>query len=278
MKFTLVTPVLNGAKYLPRIFQSVSSQTYADWEHLIVDGGSTDGTCDLIRDHADKEPRIRLLEVPGSSIYEAIFAGFDTGSGDMLSWVNVDDSYTPWALATVRKFAGNKTAQWMTGFPGAWDSDGCLRFVRPYGLWPRSFLRHGYFHSDFLGFVQAESTFFSRDLYTQLTTGQRQSVLRAKLAGDYLLWRAFAHHAPLKVVPSVLGGFHIHGANRSLTEQEAYMAEVYGSGTWHPPAWLGRRLGKMFQMLSALTAYDAMHAADVQLQKELGLTGDAPDQ
>lgn len=271
MKFTLVTPVLNGAAHLPGVLDSVAAQSHPDWEHIVVDGGSADETCRLVEQRAAEDDRVRLLKAPGSGIYDAIFAGFEAGQGEMLAWINADDRYTPWALATVSRHAARSGAQWITGFPGAWDSEGRLRFVRPFALWPRSFLRRGYFHSEFLGFVQAESTFFSRDLLGRLTADQRRSVLSAKLAGDYRLWRALADHAALSVVPSVLGGFHIHGSNRSVAEQSEYMEEVYATGTWRPPAWLGRRLGKGFQILSTLAAFGRMQADDIELQQELGL-------
>jgi len=276
MRFTIVTPLLNAERHVRRLIETQRLQDYADWEHVFVDGGSDDGGPEAVRDAAARDGRFRLLAAPGSSIYEALFEGFANATGEMLCWINADDAHTPWALETVAQFHAETGASWMTGFPAAWDEAGRLRYVRPQGLYPRSFIRKGYFHGGLLGFLQAESMFFRRDLFARLDEGERRGVLEARLAGDYRLWRALAALAPLSVVPSVLGGFCQHGQNRSVTEAASYMEEVHATGTWQPPRWLGRRLGKSFQMLSALKARRLVELADAALQRELAKAAETP--
>ena len=273
MRFTIVTPILNAAAHVGRLLDTQRAQAYTNWEHIFVDGRSEDGGPGMIREAAAKDSRFSLLEAPGSSIYEALFEGFSRASGAMYCWINADDAHTPWALATVAQVHADTGAHWMTGFPAAWDAAGRLRYVRPQALYPQGFIRKGYFHGDLLGFLQAESMFFSRNLFDRLDEGQRRSVLDARLAGDYRLWRAFAAHEPLSVVPSVLGGFCQHGSNRSVTEAATYMEEIYATGTWQPPRWLGRRLGKAFQMVSALKARRLVELADAHLQRETAASG-----
>ena len=276
MKFTLVTPILNGSEHLPQLMKSIRQQTYQDWEHLIVDGGSTDGTPDLVRQLQTEEKRLSLVEAPGSSIYQAIFQGFSQAQGEVCAWINCDDAYTPWALASVAEHLSFHDDEWVTGFPGAWDTEGRLRFVRPYALWPQSFIARGWFHADFLGFIQAESIFMRKALLGRMSTEERAAVTDARLAGDYILWRVLARYAPLKTIPTVLGGFCLHGANRSLVEDTDYMDEVYQTGVGQVPGWFGPRAGRLFQCLSSIAGFFNMQNADVRFQRELGLTRTDP--
>ena len=59
MKISIVTPVLNGSRYLPDAIRSISSQDYNDWEHIIVDGGSDDGSQEIGKEWAAREERAK---------------------------------------------------------------------------------------------------------------------------------------------------------------------------------------------------------------------------
>ncbi len=96
---TIVLTTLNVAAYLTEALDSCLAQTQADWELIIVDGGSTDGTLDIIGRYAD--PRIRLIhqtdnigKLPG-----ALNLGLDAARGEYLTWLQGDSRYHPQALA-----------------------------------------------------------------------------------------------------------------------------------------------------------------------------------
>ena len=176
------------------------------------------------------------MERPGLGQYAAIAAGFDAAGGDWFAWLNADDLYAPWALAAVAgpaaRFGGQ---QWLTGLAGCWDREGVLRFVRPEVWSPQDQIRAGWRHKDLLGFIQQESVFFARGLFEGLSPADRAAFEGAALAGDFILWRAFAKSAPLELVPTVLGGFRRHGANRSVAGMDAYMDEVRAHGATFLP-------------------------------------------
>ena len=58
----IVTPVLNGEKYLSATLASIDAQSFSAWTHFVVDGGSSDGTVELVRRSMEKEPRRRLIQ------------------------------------------------------------------------------------------------------------------------------------------------------------------------------------------------------------------------
>jgi hypothetical protein len=262
VKVSIVTPVLNGARFLSELITCIEAQTHGDWEHIIVDGGSTDASLQIARDWTARDERALLIEAPGLGLYPSIFRGFDQSSGDMLAWLASDDLYTRWAFDCVVEHAERTGARWMTGFPGAWDESGRLRYVRPYGRYPRTWIRKGWFHTGFLGHLQQESMFFSRDLFEKVPKAQRDEIEVMRLAGDFQLWRRLAEHAPLSVLPTALAGFRFHGQNLSVGGADTYADEVRATGAPFPHPRLARLMESAFRKWSALGAIDIMREAD----------------
>jgi glycosyltransferase involved in cell wall biosynthesis len=95
-----VTPTLNRAALLERTIRSVRNQTYANFEHIVVDGGSSDATLDVLRQHEGTYP-LRWLSEPDSGMYAAINKGMRLATGDIVAYLNSDDLYLPWALEVV---------------------------------------------------------------------------------------------------------------------------------------------------------------------------------
>lgn len=254
-RFLVVTPVFNGARFIRATLDSIDAQTYSNWSHMVVDGGSTDGTLDIVRDTITREPRRQLLTGPDDGLYDAVLKGFDTLGGeaqDICFWINADDMLAPWAFATMAQAFEESGADWMTALPAQWDADGRLRGVMPLGWHPQSLIRAGLFTPLGLGAIQQESTFFTRALLDRLPQNTRAAIRKTKLAGDFLLWRAFAAFTPLQTVPTVVSGFRNHGGNASVTGRELYMAEIRAAGTRCPPAGLGRLLRAIYRVAAPL--------------------------
>src|SRR5678816_1867016 len=86
---SIVTPLLNGARYLPELLAIVRGQDHPRLVHVIVDGGSTDGTLDIIQG----APGIRWVSARDRGMYEAVGRGFAMAQGDILAYQNADDRY-----------------------------------------------------------------------------------------------------------------------------------------------------------------------------------------
>ena len=115
MRYTIVTPVFNGMPWLPAAIESVAAQREdVELEHLVLDGGSTDGSRDWLAAHADLG--FTLIAEPDEGQTDALAKGFDRATGDILGWLNADDLYEPGALAAVRDaFAANPDAVLVSG-------------------------------------------------------------------------------------------------------------------------------------------------------------------
>lgn len=92
MKITVITVAFNSAKTIIDTLNSVASQDYNNIEHLIIDGGSTDGTIELVCNHSNQA--IRLISEPDDGIYSAMNKGFLLAQGDIVGFLNSDDFFS----------------------------------------------------------------------------------------------------------------------------------------------------------------------------------------
>lgn len=91
MKVSIITVALNSAKYIEDCIQSVLSQTYNNIEYIVVDGGSTDGTAEIIKQYEDRISR--WISEPDKGIYDAMNKGIALATGDIIGILHSDDLY-----------------------------------------------------------------------------------------------------------------------------------------------------------------------------------------
>lgn len=96
---TIITVVLNGSQYVEQTILSVINQDYPNLEYIMIDGGSTDGTLEIIRKYEDRIDY--WVSEPDSGIYDAMNKGIAKASGELIGLLNADDYYEPGALQAV---------------------------------------------------------------------------------------------------------------------------------------------------------------------------------
>lgn len=218
-KISIVTPNYNQEKYLEETILSVLNQGYPNLEYIIIDGGSTDGSIDIIKKYADK---LAYWEsVPDKGMYDAIRKGFEKSTGEIMAWINSDDMYQTKSFFTVSEiFSKYKGVNWLLGFPSVYDAMG--RIVEcPHTLrqWSKYDLYVGQYQ-----WIQQESVFWRRSLWEK--AGSRiESEL--KYAGDFELWFRFFEYERLYVTTAILSGFRMRdGEQLSMKQKNAYDDEV----------------------------------------------------
>lgn len=92
MKLSIISVVYNNAQYIEGCINSVVSQTYLNREHIVVDGGSTDGTVGLIEKHRDKISK--FISEPDDGLYSAMNKGISIATGDVIGFLHSDDYYS----------------------------------------------------------------------------------------------------------------------------------------------------------------------------------------
>jgi glycosyltransferase involved in cell wall biosynthesis len=109
MKISVITATLNSADFLDECIASVLRQGGSEVQHIVVDGGSTDGTLQIAR----ANPHLRVIVRPGCTIYEAWNIGLDVATGELIGFCNSDDFYAPNAFAGIRQEAAARLDAWM---------------------------------------------------------------------------------------------------------------------------------------------------------------------
>lgn len=105
-KISIITPCYNAEKYIAKAIDSVIDSTFTDWEHIIVDDGSTDNSAEIILNYLNKEPRLRLIKQPNSGVCNARNNGFKACSpeSEYLMFFDADDCIDPQTLEIMVKY------------------------------------------------------------------------------------------------------------------------------------------------------------------------------
>src|SRR5258708_10907688 len=121
MRFCIITPVLNRRDLLREAIESLDSQGQSNVEHIVVDGGSVDGTLEMLGEH----PNIVVLQDRRRGLYDAINMGIEHASGDVVGLLNSDDTYPPGALPAVeRAFVVNPRVDAVCGAAELFNANG----------------------------------------------------------------------------------------------------------------------------------------------------------
>lgn len=121
---TVITPSLNQAKYLERTLRSVLDQNYPDLEYIVMDGGSADGSADVLRRY-DERLAYWVSEPDGGQSW-AINRAIERATGDVISYINSDDYYLPGAFEAALPRFEDPTVRWVVGATECREEDGTL--------------------------------------------------------------------------------------------------------------------------------------------------------
>ena len=216
--FSIVTPCLNAASTLPGALESVRAQGYPRVEHVVVDGGSVDGTRELL----EGIEGVRYVSEPDRGLSDAMNKGIRMATGEVIGWLNADDAYEPGALHAVgRALAARPDAIWATGRCRIVDRRG-VEMRRLVSLYKNFFLRRWSFPLYLThNFVSSPATFVRRAALEEvglLSESYRYSM-------DYDLWLRLARRQAPLVLDRDLAVFRMEEGSLSMTGFERQFIE-----------------------------------------------------
>ena len=212
---TIITPSFNQARYLEATIQSVLSQDYPRIEYMIVDGGSTDGSVDVIKKYESKLAWWVSEKDKGQT--DAINKGFAPAKGDILAWINSDDTYEPGAVnAAVKYLQEHPEVGMVYGDCNFINESG--RIIGKFGSAQTNYrlLRQGYAH------IPQQTMFLRADLWKKVGPLDPSFYF----AMDYDLWTRIASRSEIKYVPQTWANFRLHTSGKTIAADDRCWPEM----------------------------------------------------
>lgn len=237
---SIVTPSYNQADFLEKTINSVIEQDYPYIEYLIVDGGSTDGSREIIEHYASRhsERMPWWVSEPDQGQTDAINIGFGQASGQILAWLNSDDTYLPGAISeAVSYLQAHPETGLVYGDANLIDQHGNIIGKFPARQTDYRRLRQGFVH------IPQQASFFRANLWEQV--GPLDPTFY--FAMDYDLWVRLARVSKIQYHPRLWANFRLHSSGKSVISDDRCWPEMLRvhyreGGTWFSPLVFKARL------------------------------------
>jgi glycosyltransferase involved in cell wall biosynthesis len=212
---SVITPSFNQARFLESTICSVLEQDYPNIEYILVDGGSTDGSMDIIQRYADRFAWWVSEKDRGQT--DAINKGFARAKGDILAWLNSDDTYEPHAVAeAVALLLDQPEIGLIYGDANFIDENGAIIGRFPAAQTDLGRLRRGYVH------IPQQAAFWRTDLWKKVGPLDPSFYF----AMDYDLWVRLAALAGLQYQPRLWANFRLHSTGKTVIADDRCWTEM----------------------------------------------------
>jgi len=217
---SIITPSYNQVAYLEYTLQSVLAQNYPHIEYLVIDGGSIDGSLDIIRRYADR--LAWWVSEPDAGQADAINKGFSRARGEYIAWLNSDDLYLPGAvMQAVAVLQANPELGMVFGDAFTINGDGMPLNALVFGEWGLP---------DLMAFriICQPAVFMRRSILER--AGYLDSSYHYML--DHQLWLRLARLAPIRHVSQTWAAARHHAAAKNVAHAEAFGEEALHILEW----------------------------------------------
>jgi glycosyltransferase involved in cell wall biosynthesis len=201
-KISIITPCFNRADFAAQAIESVLSQDYPNFEHIIIDGGSTDGTLQVLSRYS----HLNVISEPDQGMYDALNKGLALATGDFIGFLNTDDVYPPGVFAAVARAGADPALDAVVGSAAVYrQTDSAPQRLASYQIPDPSL--EDFAHVAVFGMPIFNAWFFRRDVFTKI--GSFDS--RYKLVGDrdFMIRFAMANFR-YKVIPQDFCHYYQH--------------------------------------------------------------------
>ncbi|BCY16205.1 glycosyl transferase [Leptolinea sp. HRD-7] len=221
-RVTIITPSYNQAAFLEQTILSVLEQGYSNLEYFVVDGGSSDGSKEIIEKYADRIDWWVSETDMGQA--EAINKGFARATGDYIAWLNSDDLYQPGVIeAAVNVLEANPDASMVYGDVVSIDENGSPFNIMAYGDWELKDLM-------LFNIIGQPGVFMRRSALQK--AGPLDLSYRFLL--DHHLWLRVAQQGRMIHVPELYASARIHPGAKNVALARGFGQEAYQLAAWMP--------------------------------------------
>ena len=213
-KISIITPSYNQAEFLERTILSVLNQNYPNLEYIIIDGGSTDGSVEIIKKY-EKYLSYWISEKDNGQT-DAINKGFKIATGEIFAWINSDDTYLLGTFSKVAKaFQQHPEADLMYGNIYFINEDDGI--IGKLGL---TKLDMAHFVFEGISLAQ-QAVFCTKDIYNKIGGLN----LQYQFCMDFDLFIRITHIGHLRYIPEYLANFRIHKDSKTSTNSDTWRIE-----------------------------------------------------
>jgi glycosyltransferase involved in cell wall biosynthesis len=212
---SIITPSYNQASFLEETIKSVLDQDYANLEYIVIDGGSTDGSLEIIKKYSHR--LAWWISEPDQGQTDAINKGFAKSQGEIFAWLNSDDTYLPGAVSdAVAYLQTHPEAGMVYGDANLIDEQGRVIGKFPARQTDYLRLRRGYVH------IPQQAAFFRARLWHEV--GPLDPTFY--FAMDFDLWIRLSKLVPIEYYPRLWANFRLHGDAKSVTADDRCWPEM----------------------------------------------------
>lgn len=227
-RLSIITPSYNQAQFIERTIKSVLDQNYPDLEYIVMDGGSTDGTVEILKKYSD---RIIWKSEKDNGQTEAINKGLKIATGDIVAYINSDDTYEPGAFAKVVEFfQNNSNTKWVYGKCKIINEND--QEIRKPITFYKNLLLKNYSYTKLLSenFISQPATFWKREIHSETGFFDESE----HYCMDYEFWLRIGQKYPAGVIDDYLANFRYYkqsksgSVNKKQFQDELRIAKKYG--------------------------------------------------
>ena len=226
MKFSIITVCLNSAKTIKRTFDSLLEQQYTDYEYIVIDGLSQDGTVEIIKEYEPKfQGRMHWISEKDNGLYDAMNKGIALAKGDYINIMNSDDWFEKDALASIAKISGKPDVIY-----------GCVFLVDP--IWNTKDLERTDHHRLFQKMIAHQGCFIAKTVHK--TYGGYNNHYR--VSGDYdFFLKIYLAGVKIQETETIVANFQRGGASSNIwvSSKENFLAQYKNGIISRTAMWRG---------------------------------------
>ncbi len=217
LKISIITPSFKQAQFLEQTISSVLSQNYPNLEYIIIDGGSTDGSVEIIKKH--EKHLIYWVSEPDQGQSQAINKGILKATGTIINWLNSDDYYEPETLSTIASAFEKTDVKVVMGKSCLFQSEQTIRYSNGTYIFPGNLPKT-------IGWARIDQpeTFFRKEAWDKV--GLLNEQLHYTMDREW--WMRYLYHfglAGIVKIDEVLVNFRMHEQSKTVSASEKFQVE-----------------------------------------------------